>query len=87
MNDETKRAKQLAGQHMQYVVVEYARCTLDGQIVPSVKDRLMPGMYAVLDSMDRELLRAANAAMDPSSRAIFKNLYDDWTRFGKWDKT
>lgn len=87
LNDETKRAKQLAGQHMQYVVVEYARCTLDGQIVPSVKDRLMPGMYAVLDSMDRELLRAANAAMDPSSRAIFKNLYDDWTRFGKWDKT
>ncbi|KAJ9630055.1 hypothetical protein H2204_008710 [Knufia peltigerae] len=87
LNDETKRAKQLAGQHMQYIVVEYARCTLDGQILPSVKDRLMPGMYAVLDSMDKELLRAVNAGMDPSSRAIFKNLYDDWSRFGKWDKT
>ncbi|KIW13892.1 hypothetical protein PV08_06673 [Exophiala spinifera] len=87
LNDETMRAKHLAGQHMQYVVVGYTRCALDGQIMPTVKERLMPGMYAVLDSMDRELLRAMNAGMDPSSRAIFKNLYDDWTRFGKWDKT
>lgn len=87
LNDATKRARQLAGQHMQYLVMEYARCTLDGQITPSVKDKLMPGMYSVLDSMDRELMRAANAGMDPSSRAIFKGLYDDWTRFGKWDKS
>ena len=87
LNDETKRARLLAGQHMQYLVMEYARCSLDGQISPPVKDKLMPGMYSVLDSMDRELLRAANAAMDPSSRAIFKGLYDDFTRFGRWDKS
>ncbi|KAI1613154.1 Urb2/Npa2 family-domain-containing protein [Exophiala viscosa] len=87
LNDETKRARLLAGQHMQYLVMEYARCTLDGQITPTVKDKLMPGMYSVLDSMGRDLLRAANAGMDPSSRAIFKGLYDDFTRFGRWDKS
>ncbi|KAK4942164.1 hypothetical protein LTR10_018056 [Elasticomyces elasticus] len=87
LNDETKRARLLAGQHMQYLVMEYARCSLDGQIAPPVKDKLMPGMYSVLDSMDRELLRAANAGMDASSRAIFKGLYDDFTRFGRWDKS
>lgn len=87
LNDETIKARQLAGQHMQYLITEYARCTLDGQITPSVKERLMPGMYVVIDSMDRELLRAVNAGMDPSSRAIFKGLYEDWTRFGKWDRS
>ncbi|KAK7897162.1 hypothetical protein LTR67_005051 [Exophiala xenobiotica] len=87
LNDETIKARQLAGQHMQYLITEYARCTLDGQIAPSVKERLMPGMYVVIDSMDRELLRAVNSGMDPSSRAIFKGLYEDWTKFGKWDRS
>jgi nucleolar pre-ribosomal-associated protein 2 len=87
LNDDTKRARQLAGQHMQYLVMEYARCSLDGQIQPQVKERLMPGVYSALDAMDRDLMRAMNAGMDPSSRAIFKNLYEEWTRFGKWDKS
>ncbi|EHY53606.1 hypothetical protein ABEF92_004908 [Exophiala dermatitidis] len=87
LNDETKRARLLAGQHMQYLVMEYARCTLDGLIVSSVKEKLMPGKYSVMGAMERDLLRALNAALDPSGRAIFKGLYDDWTRYGKWDKS
>ncbi|RMZ85159.1 hypothetical protein DV738_g201, partial [Chaetothyriales sp. CBS 135597] len=44
LNDEIKRVKALAGQHMQYLVMEYARCTLDGEIQVEVKEKLMPGM-------------------------------------------
>ncbi|KIX05514.1 uncharacterized protein Z518_06386 [Rhinocladiella mackenziei CBS 650.93] len=87
LNDDTKKARQWAGQFMQYLVIEYARCSLDGQITPTMKERLMPGMYGVMDAMDQELFRALNAGMDPSSRAIFKNLYDDWTRYGKWNQS
>jgi len=87
LNDETKKAKRIAGQHMQYLVMEYARCTLDGQLRPEVKECLVPGMYTVLDAMSRDLMRSMNAEMDPSSRAIFKGLYDDWTRFGRWDQS
>ncbi|RMZ78086.1 hypothetical protein DV737_g4005, partial [Chaetothyriales sp. CBS 132003] len=78
LNDETKRVKALAGQHMQYLVMEYARCTLDGEIQVEVKEKLVVGMYIVLDAMGRDVMRAMNAAMDASSRAIFKSLYDDW---------
>ncbi|RMD39395.1 hypothetical protein DV735_g5738, partial [Chaetothyriales sp. CBS 134920] len=85
LNDEIKRVKAVAGQHMQYLVMEYARCSLDGEIQVEVKEKLMPGMYIVLDAMGRDVMRAMNAAMDPSSRAIFKTLYDDWVRHGKWD--
>lgn len=87
LNDETKRVKALAGQHMQYLVMEYCRCTLDGDIAAGVKEKLMPGVYTILDAMNRDLMRSMNADMDPSSRAIFKNLYDDWVRYGKWDKS
>lgn len=87
LNDETKRVKAVAGQHLHYLVMDYCRCTLDGDIAPDVREKLMPGMYTLLDAMGRDVMRAMNAAMDPSSRAIFKTLYDDWVRYGKWDKS
>jgi len=87
LNDETKRARQLAGQHLVYLVTEYARCSLDGQIDPFVKECLMPGFYSVLESIDRDLMSALNASMDASSRAIFKSLYESWIAHGKWDRS
>lgn len=87
LTDDTKKAKSIAGQYMQYLVMEYARCQLQGQLPPEVKAALMPGLYAVLDVMSRDLMRGMNAAMDSSSRAIFKGLYEDYQRFGRWNQS
>ena len=87
LNDQTKRVKTLAGEHMQYLIMEYCRCALDGEIKSQSREKLLPGMYTVLESMSRELMRGMNAAMDPSARAIFKGLYDGWVRDGKWDRS
>lgn len=86
LNDETKKAKRIAGQYLQYVVMEYAQCSLRGSLLPDVKASLMPGMYATLDVMSRESMRALNSALDVSGRAVFKSLYDDYVKFGKWNK-
>lgn len=86
LTDETKKAKSISGQYMQYLVMEYAQCQLQGHLPPEVKAALMPGLYAVLDAMSRDLMRATNAAMDSSSRAIFKGLYEDYQRFGRWNQ-
>lgn len=86
LNDETKKARQLAGRHLHHLVAEYARCSLDGQIDPAVKESLIPGLYSILDATDQDLMKASNASMDVSSRAIFKTLYSDWSQYGKWDK-
>ncbi|EEH36195.2 hypothetical protein PAAG_00518 [Paracoccidioides lutzii Pb01] len=85
LTDNTKKVKSLAGQHLQYLVMEYAMCQLRGQLAPEVKAALVPGLYAVLDVMSKETMRGMNAAMDSSSRAVFKGLYDDYVRFGKWN--
>jgi len=86
LTDEAKKVKRIAGQYMQYLIMEYAKCSLDGQINADTKETLMPGLYAVLDVMPSQLIRAMNAAVDASSRTIFKGLYDDYKQFGKWDK-
>ncbi|EGE09411.1 hypothetical protein TEQG_08312 [Trichophyton equinum CBS 127.97] len=85
LNDNTKKVKSLAGQYLQYLVMEYTSCQLKGHILPEMKAALMPGMYVILDVMSQSTMRAMNAGMDSSSRAVFKTLYDDYIRFGKWD--
>jgi nucleolar pre-ribosomal-associated protein 2 len=85
LSDSTKKAKSLAGQYLQYLIIEYAGTQLRGHLSPEAKAALMPGLYSVLDVMSRENMRAMNAAMDSSSRAMFKGLYDDYVRFGKWN--
>jgi nucleolar pre-ribosomal-associated protein 2 len=84
--DETKKAKSIAGQYLKYVVAEYTQCSLRGALLPDVKAALMPGLYAVLDVMSKETLRSLNAGLDASSRAVFKSLYDDYVKFGKWNQ-
>ncbi len=86
LNDETKKAKSLAGQYMQYLIMTYCSCSLHGRIPSSSKEKLMPGLYSVMDVMDREVMRGMNGAMDSSGRAIFKGLYDEYQRFGRWDR-
>ncbi len=70
---------------MQYFVAEYAYCQLNGRIDVEAKEGLMPGLYAVLDVMGREVMRGMNRKMGASERAVWKGLYEDWTRWGRWD--
>ncbi|CAL5871737.1 uncharacterized protein PFLUO_LOCUS5990 [Penicillium psychrofluorescens] len=86
LTDQTKKAKRIAGQYLQYVIMEYAQCSLRGALTPEVKAAIMPGLYATLDVMSRESMRALNAALDISGRAVFRSLYEDYVKFGKWDK-
>ncbi|OJJ49936.1 hypothetical protein ASPZODRAFT_163974 [Penicilliopsis zonata CBS 506.65] len=86
LTDQTKKAKRIAGQYLQYLIMEYAQCSLRGSLVPEVKAAIMPGLYAILDVMSRDTMRALNAGLDVSGRAVFKALYDDYVKFGKWNK-
>ena len=85
LTDETKKARNTAGQYMLYFIAEYTDCQLNGRIEVQAKAALMPGLYAVLDAMGKEVMRAMNAKMSSSQKAIFKALYEDYVRFGKWD--
>lgn len=83
LTDETKKARSIAGQHLQYVIMEYCTCQLMGRLQPEVKAALASGLYAIVDVMPHEVMRTMNEAMDPSSRSIFKALYEEHGRFAK----
>ena len=80
--DETRKARAYAGQYVQDVLMEFCRAQLNGRLRTEVRKRLMPGLYAVIGVASEDGLRAMNASMDPSTRALWKSLYDDWRRFG-----
>jgi nucleolar pre-ribosomal-associated protein 2 len=87
LTDQTKKAKRVAGQHLQYLIIEYTQCTLRGTMNSEIKTALLPGLYAVLDVMSRDTMKALNASLDASGRAVFKTLYDDYVKFGKWNES
>ncbi|KAL2869288.1 ribosome biogenesis protein URB2 [Aspergillus lucknowensis] len=86
LTDQTKKSKRIAGQYLQYLIMDYAQGSLRGALYPDVKAALLPGLYAVLDVMSRDTMRALNAGLDVPGRAVFKALYDDYMKFGRWNK-
>ena len=85
LNDETKKARSIAGQNLQYVVMEFCQCQLRGRLTPEVRTALNPGLYAVFGVMGQETMRTVNAALDAAARAVWKVLYEDYQRFGRWE--
>lgn len=82
LNDELKKARSIAGQHLQYLIEEFCECQLAGRLSAEMKAALNPGLYAVFAVMPQEVMRNVNAAMTSSSRSMFKALYDEYKRFG-----
>lgn len=83
LNDETRKAKDIAGQHLSYLIMEYCHCQLKGRLSPEMKTALNPGLYAVVAVMSQEVMRTMNEAIDESARAVWKVLYEDYRRFGR----
>lgn len=45
-----------------------------------MREKLMPGIFAVMDVMSAEVKRTVNARLDANGRSIFKGLYEEWRR-------
>ena len=45
-----------------------------------MREKLMPGIFAVMDVMSAEVKRTVNARLDANGRSIFKVLYEEWRR-------
>ncbi|KAL8845049.1 MAG: hypothetical protein Q9176_000721 [Flavoplaca citrina] len=83
LNDPTKIAKSMAGQHLHYLIMTYCDCQLSGRLTQGVREKLRPGIWAVLDVISQETMRVMNAGMDKAGRAVWKGLYEEWRRDGR----
>lgn len=78
-------AKKSAAQHMYLVLVLYLKLQLEKAVPRAVRAALDPGVYSVLDITTPEGRRVINEAVDASGRAIFREMYKQYVRFGKWN--
>lgn len=84
LTSATDKAKRMAGQHMRFVLATYIKLQLEMQMLPDIREKLIPGLYAIFDTTTPELRRCISDSLDSSGRAVFGTLYKDYLKFGKW---
>ncbi|POS80042.1 Urb2/Npa2 family protein [Diaporthe helianthi] len=85
LDSAPEAAKKSAAQHMFLVLVTFIKLQLDRPVARGVRAALDPGVYSVLDITTAEGRRMINEAVDASGRAIFRDMYKRYVRFGKWN--
>lgn len=85
LDSAPEAAKKSAAQHIYLVLVLYVRLQLERPVPRGVRAVLDPGVFSVLDITTPEGRRMINEAVDASGRAIFREMYKQYVRFGKWN--
>jgi nucleolar pre-ribosomal-associated protein 2 len=80
----TDIAKRSAGRHMYLVLEAYVQLLLEGDVSNAVRDAIEPGMNAIFDITSAEVRRIMNDGMNESGRAVLRELFGMYTKFGKW---
>ncbi|OLN95557.1 Nucleolar pre-ribosomal-associated protein 2 [Colletotrichum chlorophyti] len=84
LDSATDAAKRSAGRHMYLVLMAYVKLQLDVDVPREVREALELGMNSVFDITPIEVRRILNDSMDASGRAILREMYKRYTKFGKW---
>ncbi|QPG75769.1 hypothetical protein FOA43_003129 [Brettanomyces nanus] len=66
------------------VVLNYLRLFLKYEVEPDVKKHLLNSVFLIMKALTSNEFNYINASVDSQSRAAFKKLYEDYTKFGKW---
>ncbi|XXG96525.1 hypothetical protein Hte_002808 [Hypoxylon texense] len=89
LDSATDVAKRAAGQDMFTVVELYIKLQLEeatatATVARDVRKALEPGIYSVLDVTPQGCRRVLNESLDANGRAVFKSMFADYKKFGKW---
>ncbi|KAK0110723.1 hypothetical protein ONS96_002322 [Cadophora gregata f. sp. sojae] len=83
LTSEKDKAKRISAQYMKFVLQDYVRGQLEMKMLPEVREKMIPGLYAILNCFTEEIRDAVSAELDSSGRAVFMRLYADWRKFEK----
>ncbi|KAK6585951.1 hypothetical protein PZA11_001008 [Diplocarpon coronariae] len=83
LTSEKDKAKRISSQYMKFVLEDYIRGQLEMRMLPEVRETLMPGIYAILNTISKDTRDAISAELDASGRAVFMRLWSDWGKFEK----
>ncbi|KAH7162356.1 Urb2/Npa2 family-domain-containing protein [Dactylonectria estremocensis] len=84
LDSATDAAKRSAGRDMYLVLMQYVKLQLEADVPRLVREVLEPAMNSVFDITPPEVRKILNDGMDGSGRAILREMYKRYTKFGKW---
>lgn len=84
LDSATDAAKRSAGRHMYLILMQYVKLQLETDVSRAVREALEPAMNSIFDITPPEGRKILNDAMDASGRAILREMFKRYTRFGKW---
>ncbi|KAI1448269.1 Urb2/Npa2 family-domain-containing protein [Annulohypoxylon stygium] len=84
LDSATDAAKRAAGQDMFTVLELYIKMQLEMTIPRDVRKALELGVYSILDITPQGCRRVLNESLDANGRAIFRQMFADYKKFGKW---
>jgi nucleolar pre-ribosomal-associated protein 2 len=82
----TAKAKRMAAAHMPAIIAAFVLWTLDFgvRMDAEVREKLVPGWWAIFDVMSVEERKLLGEEMDRSGRDVLLGLVREWMKFGKW---
>ncbi|KAI0910286.1 Urb2/Npa2 family-domain-containing protein [Ustulina deusta] len=84
LDSATDAAKRAAGQYMYLVLEVYIKLQLEVEVSRDMHKALEVGVFSVLDITSEGCRKALNESLDASGRAVFRALFAEYRKFGKW---
>ncbi|OAA73973.1 Nucleolar 27S pre-rRNA processing protein [Cordyceps fumosorosea ARSEF 2679] len=84
LDSATDVAKRSAGRHMHLVLMRYVQLQLTEDVPRPLREALEPAMNSIFDITPPEGRKILNDAMDASGRAILREMFKRYVKFGKW---
>ncbi|KAF4511394.1 hypothetical protein G6O67_003199 [Ophiocordyceps sinensis] len=84
LDSATDAAKRSAGRHMFLVLMQYVKLQLEENVPRAARAALEPAMNSIFDITSPEGRKILNDAMDASGRAILREMFKRYVKFGKW---
>ncbi|KAK6952950.1 hypothetical protein Daesc_005247 [Daldinia eschscholtzii] len=84
LDSATDIAKRTAGQDMFTILELYIKLQLEVKVPRDIRKALEPGVYSVLDITPQGCRRVLNESLDANGRAIFRDMFANYKKFGKW---
>lgn len=77
-------AKRTAGRHMYLVLAHYVKLQLDFVVARTVSEALESAVNAIFDITPPEKRKMLNDVMNAGGRAILRETFNRYVKFGKW---
>jgi nucleolar pre-ribosomal-associated protein 2 len=80
LNDPVKKAREVSSAFLYPLLASYSRFQLSGRMDPSVREKVMPGIWEVIGtaSLSRDGLDAMFAGLGRSERDVWRGVWSEW---------